>query len=226
MRHRSEAVKRTTNPVLVPDFFQERIPDRGHSLNNTHSGTNEHALCRPRKNPPMMIQWLRFVFLAVLLAGCSHVRTVDSVGAAETGAYISEINTRAQRQPAIVVLTEGESIKANALQITPESVSWLDSETGQMREVATSEVQEIRFVRRSRGVLQGLGLGALIGAGVGSALGYAGGDGFLFSAEESALVVGLLGSAVAAAVGIVAGLDGASQDRYRLTTAEQTGIAD
>jgi hypothetical protein len=99
--------------------------------------------------------------LLVLFAitGCSSTRI------ASTGDDLGTVNLLAERRVAHVTLAGGEIVRARALLIEADSVSWVDARTGEFRTAATPQVREVRFTSRGRGALEGAGLGAAIGGG-------------------------------------------------------------
>ena len=81
---------------------------------------------------------------------------------------LAKINRLARkRKSALIALANGRALKVSSLQVTPDSTSWLDPETGRFESVATAEIREIRFVRHGKGALEGLGIGFFGGFFVG-----------------------------------------------------------
>lgn len=81
-------------------------------------------------------------------------------------------------------------------------------------------------VRRKASTVRGLGYGALIGFGIGAIAGLASGDDpsgwFAYTAEQKAIVAGVLGIPVGAVIGVIAGavahktfIIGGSKDNYK-----------
>lgn len=91
---------------------------------------------------------------------------------------LNDVNQRARRLDAYVTLADFRVVKARNLQVTPDSTSWFKAETGLFECVATTEVQQILFIRlrNPKRMVVGMLAGTAVGAAVGAALGYAAGD--------------------------------------------------
>lgn len=75
-----------------------------------------------------------------MLLGCTHTQTVVPLDD-----QWDEVNRRAADRTAVATLEDGRQISAKNLQLTPDSTSWLDPETGAVRNVATASITDIRF---------------------------------------------------------------------------------
>jgi hypothetical protein len=144
--------------------------------------------------------------LLVVAVGCTHT-TVMNPSNLQTCA---RLNDDVGHRKAAITLTDGRNFAAKGLLLAPDSTSWLDPRTEELRTVPTAEVMEIRIVRHGKGALQGLGIGFLTGALTGAVVGFADGDDppgwFSMTAEQKAGVL---------AVGPVAGAAVGSRDIYR-----------
>lgn len=73
-----------------------------------------------------------------------------------------------------MVLTDGQELQVRQLWVTSDFTYWIDQQIKQQARltyiaVATSQIKEVRFIRRGTGALQGMGFGFLLGAIVGYA---------------------------------------------------------
>ena len=185
------------------------------------------------------------IALVMALTGCTTFNTVGLVDrdpAASTsenqrlvsvalGASIAELNwpyvsyaklnRLARGKVATVLLADGRELKVGTLQVTPDSTSWLDPETGRFESVATAEIQEMRFVRHGKGALEGLGMGLLVGAVVGGALGASARcEGWCFVSQgELALIGGAVLGGIGALVGAPIGAAVGSKEIFHFGSA-------
>ncbi len=176
--------------------------------------------------------------LVMALTGCVHVRPVDPQAAPS----FAELNRQAQKKSATVRLyaepyavvvrrADGGSrakvidyreVTVRSLQVTPDSTSWLNARTHQLETVSTAQIKEIRFVRRGRGALEGLGIGLLSGAALGAVLGYAAcpctswfGEAYGFSRGYGAGVGVRVGGFLGGFLGLLVGSLSGSKQVYR-----------
>ena len=157
-----------------------------------------------------------FLLIALALAGCTHSRPFDT---ASPDSHAG-INDRAEGEAALVTLYGGEEARARSLHVAPDMTTWIDSDTGEMRSVSTSELASVRFTDRGRGILEGVGYGAAVGAGLGVVVGaltgaYDDGDEIIqFSPLGGALVGSVVFGGAGAVIGGFAGLDQGSRTVY------------
>ena len=87
--------------------------------------------------------------------------------------------------------------------------------------MATSQINEVQFIRRGKGALEGMGIGFLVGALVGFAAGEDCQESrfICFSREEVAVGVGLWGSIFGAPVEAISG----HRDVYQIGHKKDTG---
>jgi hypothetical protein len=158
-----------------------------------------------------------FLMLTPMLVGCTHNYTVRPT----RSEHYASLNQHALRKQAIVTLMDGKKFHADKLRFAPDSTSWVDPNTRRVIAVQTTEVSDVRFVRRGAGALEGLGLGLLGGALTGAIIGFADGDdppeSFLsFTAEEKAVIGGVLLGGVGGLLGLPIGAAVGSKDVYRI----------
>ena len=101
----------------------------------------------------------------LVCANCASTRTVH-LDQEKDKAY-RRLVQNARDHHATLHLIGDLRVKAKALQVTPDSTSWIDPETGQVREIATDQIQSISFLLRRHGAEQGLGMGLVGGALIG-----------------------------------------------------------
>ncbi len=159
------------------------------------------------------------IMLTPMLIGCIHNYTVRPTSSAD---YAS-LNQHALRQQAIVTLLDGRAFYADKLQFAPDSTSWLDPNTRSVMAVHTTKVSDVRFVRRGRGALEGLGIGLLGGVLTGALIGLAGGDepedfGCLpvCTAKAKAFFGGITFGAIGGLIGLPIGAMAGSKDVYHI----------
>lgn len=153
--------------------------------------------------------------------------TVAAVTACAHTTYVSPPDVEASRSlsgktadhDATLILTKGRGPKARGVLVSPDSTSWLDAQTGELRTVPTAEVREIRIVSHGKGALQGLGIGFLVGALAGAVAGYAGGDDppgwFSMTAAQKAGIGGVALGGLGALIGPFVGAGVGHRDIYR-----------
>ena len=119
-----------------------------------------------------------------------------------------------ERRGAKLIITKknGQQIRGELITVKPNSLLLLDTE-GKDVSVDIADIKVIRIVKKSK-FLQSLGMGVLIGAGGGVLLGFAMGDpeylstgwDFSLTAEQKALVFGILLGIIGLCSGVIAGL--------------------
>jgi hypothetical protein len=111
--------------------------------------------------------------IVTAVSACAHT---TYVGAPSAGTC-RRINERTTGRDATIILANGDGFQAQGVLVAPDSTSWLDPHTDELRTVPTAEVLELRLVSHGKGALQGFGIGVLAGAVTGAAFGLAdGGD--------------------------------------------------
>ncbi len=156
-----------------------------------------------------------FVLALSLLVSCTHTHVLDP-----SAERWSQVNVKSQTRRAAIALSDDREVVARSIQVTPDSTSWIDPESGALRSVATSKVIDVRFTYQGRGALQGAGYGFSIGGIVGAVGGYASGDDepsiVSFQAEEKALILGGLGGIIGGLIGYGIGYNIKSKTVYHL----------
>ena len=118
------------------------------------------------------------------------------------------INKGTRGRNAVLILRDGEELQVRQLWVTSDFTYWIDPQIKQQTSptyiaVATSQIKEVRFIRRGESALQGMGFGFLLGAVVG----YAAGEDcppnafICFPREEVAVVFGILGGLIGLPIG-------------------------
>ncbi len=126
---------------------------------------------------------------------------------AQTDLY-EKINQGTRGRNAVLILRDGQELDVRQLWVTSAFTYWIDPQIKQQTSptyiaVATSQIKEVRFIRRGESALQGAGFGFLLGAVVG----YAAGEdcppnAFLcFQREDLALGFGILGGLIGLPIG-------------------------
>lgn len=88
-----------------------------------------------------MSRLLPLLVACALLSGCVHLETFD----ADSTQALDEINERSAEQSPIVRLHSGTEFETNSFRIEPDSVRWIDPESGQMRSMSLSAIESVRF---------------------------------------------------------------------------------
>ena len=120
----------------------------------------------------MKTMQVTFLLSIVCLLGCTSTHRLRS---AHEEDYVS-LNNRAVWQHALVTLVDDHKIRVENLRMTSDSTYWMDRQMKQQTSPtyiagATSQIKEVRLIRRGRGAVDGIGLGltgALIGAPIGA----------------------------------------------------------
>lgn len=169
---------------------------------------------------------IRLLLLATLLffvTGCTHQRAVMPTEAES----VVELNKRAGQHAVTVTLADGTVYFGRALQMAPDSTSWLMIDSHEVKSVATSEVVVIEIRNRGRGALEGLAMGAVAGSASGAVLSLIDGDDppcdngwfcLSLTAGEKAQLFGIAFGVIGGLGGLVKGAVKGSRDVYRVET--------
>ena len=126
-----------------------------------------------------------------------------------------------------MVLTDGQELQVRQLWVTSDFTYWIDQQIKQQARptyiaVATSQIKEVRFIRRGTGALQGMGFGFLFGA----AVGFAAGEDcsttnkiFCLSRGDLATVLGVTSALIGLPIGAIIG----HRDDYLIEHKAATG---
>jgi hypothetical protein len=170
--------------------------------------------------------------LVLISAACTHVTPVRPSDPSDRGlealiqrtGEASTSRREAGPEAAIVLGVVSHEPGQNVSPLVParsfafaqDTSSWYNTGTGSLERASTATIREIRFTNRSRGALEGLGLGLLGGAALG-ALALSQGqntDGF-FSEGDLAWIGAVLGGATGGLVGVVLGALAEHREVYR-----------
>ena len=159
-----------------------------------------------------------FLVLSCLVTGCIHNHTLNST----TSDNYKSLTEQSRHRKAIIVLKNGRLYYAEKLRLEPDSTLWIDAYAKSAQAAKTSEVAHVRFTRRGKGALEGLGLGLLGGAVSGAILGFTDGDEpsdswWPWTAEEKAIIGGIFFGGMGGLTGILIGAIAGSKDVYRPT---------
>ncbi len=148
------------------------------------------------------------LLLIVCFVGCSSTHRLRLAHEED----FASLNNRAFLKKVMVTFVDGRKIKVANLRMTSDSTYWNNPQIKQQPSptymaVATSQIKEVRFIRRGESALQGMGFGFLFGAVVG----YAAGEDcppnafICFPREEVAVVFGLTGALIGLPIGAIIG---------------------
>ena len=156
--------------------------------------------------------------IVFLFAGCSNY---NNLYVSESSSQLASFNEMSDGKMAFIVLKTDKVIEALSVEVQPDSVFWLSSYNQTPMGIETDFVKEVRFQKIKRGIFQGAGIGLLIGAGAGLGVGYLSGQGTQFSSEDNAVLLGMIGAVAGSGLGIISGIEGASEDRYQIMFDQQ-----
>jgi len=162
--------------------------------------------------------------IAVLLAGCAHVRPADPRA---SGVDLDGINAKLAGRMVRVRLVDGTelvahdvSISADSVFLRPQMFPHLESPwpAHEVRELPISEVHSIEVTRRGWGAADGAMIGLGIGAAAGAAIGASWDDSGM-SAGATALVLGSVFGLLGTGIGLIIGVGLGSAEVFDLTQA-------
>ena len=164
--------------------------------------------------------------IALLLAGCAHVRPADPMA---PGVDLDSINAKLAGRVVRVRLVDDTELLAHSVRVSadsvflqPQRVLDVDWWLGPARALPTSEVGSLEVTRRSwgaaDGALIGTGVGIVAGAAMGAATNEAN-EAPIWSNETSALVGSAVVGVVGAILGAVVGAGLGSVEVFDLTKA-------
>jgi hypothetical protein len=161
--------------------------------------------------------------LAIFLCGCSTSYLVNSTGKPDAKYNYGEMNEELKGQDVEIELKDGSDISAKNVEISEDSVSWVDQETDQTFKASTPEINKIVIESSLMGALEGAGFGLVGGAGLGALFGQIliGNDTELGTGGGA--IVGLvLGGGTGLIVGSITGAIIGHSYNYKFPTAEQS----
>ena len=118
-------------------------------------------------------------------------------------------------------MEDGQKLEARNLRIKADSISWISLDNQKTARLPAANVTEIKFVRKGKGALEGMGLGLIYGAVFGAGLGLAQGDDnegswFRLSAGQKAALLGITFGGAGFLAGLPIGTIAGSKDIYYL----------
>jgi hypothetical protein len=155
--------------------------------------------------------------IIVALLACAHTTAVDPANIDQC----RDLREKTAHREATVALRSGMELEARCLFLRPDSTSWLDPHTHELKTVATADVVEVQMVHRGKGTLEGLGIGLLTGTLTGAVIGFADGDDppgwFSMTAGQKAAMGGVAFGSLGGLAGTVAGaMNGHREEFYVL----------
>jgi len=165
---------------------------------------------------------LVFVFItAVLLAGCTSSYIVSPLGGENSISY-QEFNGKTRGETNSIQLVNGQQTEGRNVQVSSDSVLWLDERTGKTFGATVDEVKTV--VRRGHwfGALEGFGFGLFTGGASGALLSIGKHSSFLGDSDlwaYYALGLGVPGGVLGAIIGGIIG------DKYNYQFVERTDSA-
>ena len=148
----------------------------------------------------------------VALVGCAGtVRTV------EPSAELAVVERAVAGRTATLVLRDGSEHRARSVALAPDTISWVNADTGEALLAPTAALAEVRLRNRGRATARTAGAGALVGAGLGMLFGAAlcSGDCLGLDLVVSTFYTGL-GAVSGAFYGALGGAGSNRPDRYLL----------
>jgi hypothetical protein len=154
------------------------------------------------------------VVLTFLFSGCTSVHLMEP-----SEASYSKTNSELQGKKVQITLTNGETIKAEQIEITDHAISYNNLDLQSRQTVPVSKVNEITFKNRGRSALAGFAIGAFIGAPIGALLSYVGAAVSEHPDPGSKAIPGALvyGVGTGLVLGLPIGAAIGSKDKYMFT---------
>ena len=137
--------------------------------------------------------------VAIVHAGCSSSSSVSASGKPDASYSYAELNEELRNRVVTIESKDGANNSAKLLNISADSVSWVNRKTTEGSGMRTREVNDIVLNSPSMGALEGVGFGLVIGGGAGAIAGQ------LIIGDETEWGTGA-GLAVGAVLGGTAGL--------------------
>ncbi len=141
------------------------------------------------------------------------------------------INQGTRGRHAVLILRDGQELDVRQLWVTSAFTYWIDPQVKQQTSptyvaVATSQIKEVRFSRRGRRAIQGLGFGLVLGALVGFAAGQDCGSSstlICISRGQAAAALGFLGALLGATLGATLDAIMGNDEVYQIEHEKDTG---
>jgi len=162
--------------------------------------------------------------LSIFLCGCSSSYLVSSTGKPDAEYSYREMNEKLKGWDVKIELKDGSDISAKDVNISDNSVSWVDQETNIEFKTSIRDINKIVMESSSIGALEGAGFGLVGGAGLGLLVGMTQEDiGTVSSGQIAAESVGLvLGGGTGLIVGSITGAIIGHSYNYEFPTSEQS----
>ena len=143
-----------------------------------------------------IIKVVSFV-LVICFTNLSCFATYYKSKSSDSQRYYSNINSTSKRYDGTVYLINGESFDVENIVVTPDSTTWIDSNTSNKISVKTSDINKFEFKNHLIGGIGGFVIGFLVGL----TLGYVGD--IISEGEASYGILGgvLLGSGLGLLIG-------------------------
>ena len=173
---------------------------------------------------PTAKRFIASLSIALLLAGCAHVRPADPRAA---GVDLDGINAKLAGRMVRVRLVDGTELIAHDVSISADSVFFrpqmfphLESPwpAREARELRISEVHSLEVTQRGWGAADGALIGLGIGAAAGAAIGASWDDSGM-STGTTALVLGSVFGVIGTGIGLIIGVGLGSAEVFDLTQA-------
>lgn len=165
----------------------------------------------------------RILLVAIFFLGllnCTHTRYIPLNNSEENLADYEAIRKKSGMQTA-KLLSSTDTYSASDIRISSDSTSFVESKTGNQKTITTESLREISFRDRGKGVIEGIGMGALIGFSTGFTIGYFSYKEGEFNLGDSRFESGIVGGvglgAPAAVIGLIAGAIKCSENKYVTT---------
>jgi len=116
---------------------------------------------------------LAIMIFSIAVVGCGSSYMVSSSSNGERLSF-SEFNAAVENEKAEIVFQDSTSLHVQQVRAEPDSTSWLDPIIGARDAVPTYKIKKIILTNKTRGFLEGAGIGFLSGGAPGllAAVGY------------------------------------------------------
>ena len=178
----------------------------------------ERHLCQPGLKLAEMLFGLAF-----FLIGCSSSYTVSSTGKPNAEYGYQEMNEELNGRQVKIDLKDRMDISAREVNISDDSVSWVDVSTADKTKVAMGQLRRISFKNHFVGGMEGLGFGLVGAGGLGALVGQiaVGNDGE-WGSGAGAFFGLILGGGAGTIVGLTSGLIVGHSYKYEFPKTEQS----
>lgn len=177
-----------------------------------------HHLC-----PPELTLTTILIGFAICLTGCSSSYTISSAGRPHSEYGFQEMNEELHGRHVTIDLKDRMDISAKEVNISDDSVSWVDASTADKTKVAMGQLRRISFKNHFVGGMEGLGFGLVGAGGLGALVGQiaVGNDGE-WGSGAGAFFGLILGGGAGTIVGLTSGLIVGHSYKYEFPKTEQS----